>query len=64
MWIFEYMLYIIPFFHKSFLAVIRKDPTDNVSIVVVGFECYRDPENYAGGSVATGRVTYTGQIKG
>jgi hypothetical protein len=33
-------------------------------IVVVGFERSRDPENYAGGSVATGRVTHAGQVKG
>jgi hypothetical protein len=33
-------------------------------IVVVGFECSRDPESYAGGSVATGRFTHAGQIKG
>jgi hypothetical protein len=33
-------------------------------IVVVGFECSRDPESYAGGSVATGRVTHAAQVKG
>jgi hypothetical protein len=33
-------------------------------IVVVGFECSRDPESYAEGSVATGRVTHAGQVKG
>jgi hypothetical protein len=33
-------------------------------IVVVGFECPRDPESYVGGSVATGRVTHAGQVKG
>jgi hypothetical protein len=33
-------------------------------IVVVGFECSRDPNRYAGGSVATGRVTHAGQVKG
>jgi hypothetical protein len=33
-------------------------------IVVVGFECSRDPESYAGGSVATGRVTHARQVKG
>jgi hypothetical protein len=33
-------------------------------IVVVEFECSRDPESYAGGSVATGRVTLDGQVKG
>jgi hypothetical protein len=32
-------------------------------IVVVGFECSSDPESYAGGSVATGRVTNAGQVK-
>jgi hypothetical protein len=32
--------------------------------VVVGFECSWDPESYAGGSVATGRVTHAGQVKG
>jgi hypothetical protein len=31
---------------------------------VVGFECFRDPESYVGGSVATGRVTHVGQVKG
>jgi hypothetical protein len=29
-----------------------------------GFECSRDHESYAGGSVATGRVTHAGQVKG
>jgi hypothetical protein len=33
-------------------------------IVVVAFECSRDPESYAGGSIATGRVTHAGQVKG
>jgi hypothetical protein len=33
-------------------------------IVVVGFECSWDPESYAGGSVATGRGTHAGQVKG
>jgi hypothetical protein len=33
-------------------------------IVVVGFECSRDPETYAGGNVATGRATHAGQVKG
>jgi hypothetical protein len=33
-------------------------------IVVVGFECSWDPESYAGGSIATGRVTHAGQVKG
>jgi hypothetical protein len=33
-------------------------------IVVVGFECSRDPESYACGSIATGRVTHAGQVKG
>jgi hypothetical protein len=33
-------------------------------IVVVGFEWSRDPESYAGGSLATGRVTHAGQVKG
>jgi hypothetical protein len=32
--------------------------------VVVGFECSRDPKSYAGGSVATGRGTHAGQVKG
>jgi hypothetical protein len=31
---------------------------------VVGFECSRDPESYAGGSVATGRATHAEQVKG
>jgi hypothetical protein len=33
-------------------------------IVVVGFGCSRDPESYAGRSVATGRSTLAGQVKG
>jgi hypothetical protein len=33
-------------------------------IFVVGFECSRDPESYAGGSVATDRATQAGQVKG
>jgi hypothetical protein len=33
-------------------------------IVVVGLECSRDPESYAGGRVATGRATHAGQVKG
>jgi hypothetical protein len=33
-------------------------------IVVVGFECSQDPESYASGSIATGRVTHAGQVKG
>jgi hypothetical protein len=33
-------------------------------IVVVGFECSRDPESYASGSVAAGRGTHVGQVKG
>jgi hypothetical protein len=33
-------------------------------IVVVGFECSWDPESYAGDSVATGRATQAGQVKG
>jgi hypothetical protein len=33
-------------------------------IVVVVFECSWDPESYAGGSIATGRITHTGQVKG
>jgi hypothetical protein len=32
-------------------------------IVVVGCECSWDPESYAGGSVAAGRVTHAGQVK-
>jgi hypothetical protein len=31
---------------------------------VRGLACYNDPESYAGGSVATGRVTLAGQVKG
>jgi hypothetical protein len=33
-------------------------------IVAVGFECSRDPEIYAGGSIATGRGTQARQVKG
>ena len=32
--------------------------------VVVGLVWSNDPESYAGGSVATGRVTQAGQVKG
>jgi hypothetical protein len=32
--------------------------------VVVGLAWSNDPESYAGGSVATGRVSYAGQVKG
>jgi hypothetical protein len=31
---------------------------------MVGFECFQDPESYAGGSVAAGRGTHDGQVKG
>jgi hypothetical protein len=44
------------------IIIIRKFrfPTDGFLhlIVVVGFECSRDLESYAGGSVATGRDTH------
>jgi hypothetical protein len=33
-------------------------------IVVSGFEYARDPESYTSGSVATGRVSLAGQVKG
>jgi hypothetical protein len=33
-------------------------------IVVVEFECSWDSESYAGGSIATGRATQAGQVKG
>jgi hypothetical protein len=33
-------------------------------IVVMGFECSRDPESSAGGSVAIGSVIHAGQVKG
>jgi hypothetical protein len=32
--------------------------------VIVGLEWSNDPESYAGGSVATGRVSLAGQVKG
>ena len=32
--------------------------------VVVGFAWPKDPESYAGGSVATGRATHARQVKG
>jgi hypothetical protein len=32
--------------------------------VVVGLAWSNDPESYAGGSVATGRVSHAGQVKG
>jgi len=34
------------------------------SIRVRGLECLKDPKCYAGGSVATGRVTHAGQDEG
>jgi hypothetical protein len=33
-------------------------------IVVRGFEYVRDPESYTSGSIATGRVSLAGQVKG
>jgi hypothetical protein len=33
-------------------------------IVVRGFEYARDPESYTSGSVATGRASLAGQVKG
>jgi hypothetical protein len=33
-------------------------------IVVRGFEYARDPESYTSGSVATGRASLDGQVKG
>jgi hypothetical protein len=33
-------------------------------VVVVGLVWSCDPESYAGGSVATGRVSHAGQVKG
>jgi hypothetical protein len=33
-------------------------------IVVVGFQYSQDPESYAGGSVAAGRGTRVGEVKG
>jgi hypothetical protein len=33
-------------------------------IVVSGFEYARDPESYTSGSIATGRVSLAGQVKG
>jgi hypothetical protein len=32
--------------------------------VVVGLAGSNDPESYAGGSIATGRVTQAGQVEG
>jgi hypothetical protein len=32
--------------------------------IVVGFVCSNDPESYVGSSVATGRVSLAGQVKG
>jgi hypothetical protein len=32
--------------------------------VVVEFECSWNPDSYAGGGVATDRVTHDGQVKG
>jgi hypothetical protein len=33
-------------------------------VVVVGLVCTNDPESDAGGSVATGRASQAGQVKG
>jgi hypothetical protein len=33
-------------------------------IVVRGFEYARDPESYTSGSIATGRASLAGQVKG
>jgi hypothetical protein len=51
-YIYLYSNYIVP--HRWCLHL----------IVVVEFECSLDPESYAGGSVATGRGTHVGQVKG
>jgi hypothetical protein len=32
--------------------------------ILLGFTCCSDPESCAGGSIATGRVSHTSQIKG
>ena len=40
-------------------------PSWCLHLVVVGeLECPNDPESYAAGSVATGRVTLGGQVEG
>jgi len=39
-------------------------PSRPALIRVRGFECLKDPKCYAGGSVATGRVTHARQDKG
>jgi hypothetical protein len=44
--------------------ILRPYPQYLYLIVVVEFECSRDTESYAGGSVATGRATHAGQVKG
>jgi hypothetical protein len=56
-------LHISIFAH--FTTPIRKLPHRRCLylIVVVSFEGSWDPESYAGGSVATGRVTHAGQVK-
>ena len=42
-----------------------KLPSWCLHLVVVGeLECPNDPESYAAGSVATGRVTLGGQVEG
>jgi hypothetical protein len=43
-----------------------KSPTDGVSTLSLwwGLSAPGDPESYAGGSVATGRATHVGQVKG
>jgi hypothetical protein len=33
-------------------------------LIMVVFECYCDPESYAGGSVASGRATQAGHVEG
>jgi hypothetical protein len=39
-------------------------PKVSLLVVVVGLAWSNDPESYAGGSIATGRVSLAGQVKG
>jgi hypothetical protein len=56
--------YLVPESNLQLLLCQASPPMVSPSTVVVGFECSRGPEGYAGGSVATGRVTHAGPVKG
>jgi hypothetical protein len=55
--------------HEALKQILDRYPTGHHwwclhLIVMVEFECSWDPESFAGGSVATGRGTHAGQVKG